>query len=47
MLGEMEEAAVFTIKEQPSAEELRGTWTEGDRSGSLRMIRAKERRVLK
>ena len=47
MLGEMEEAAVFTIKEQPSADELRGTWTEGDKSGSLRMIRAKERRVLK
>lgn len=47
VLGEMEEAAVFTIKEQPSADELRGTWTEGDKSGSLRLIRAKERRVLK
>lgn len=47
MLGEMEEAAVFEIKERPSAEELRGTWSEGDKSGSLRLIRAKERRVLK
>jgi hypothetical protein len=47
MLGEMEEASVFVIKEQPSAEELRGTWSEGEKSGSLRMIRAKERRVLK
>ena len=47
VLGDMEEAAVFEIKEQPSPDELRGTWSEGDRSGSLRMIRSKERRVLK
>ncbi len=47
MLGEMEEAAVFEVKERPSAEELRGTWSEGEKSGSLRLIRAKERRVLK
>jgi hypothetical protein len=47
MLGGMEEASVFEIKERPSAGELRGTWSEGDKSGSLRMIRAKERRVLK
>ena len=47
MLGGMEEAAIFEIVERPSADELRGTWREGDRSGSLRMIRAKERRVLK
>jgi hypothetical protein len=47
LLGEMEEAAVFEIKERPSAEELRGTWNEGEKSGSLRMLRAKERRVLK
>jgi hypothetical protein len=47
MLGGMEEAAIFEIKERPSPGELRGTWSEGDKSGSLRMIRAKERRVLK
>ncbi len=47
MLGGMEEASVYEIKERPSAGELRGTWSEGDKSGSLRMIRSKERRVLK
>ncbi len=47
MLGGMEEASVFEIKQRPSPDELRGTWSEGDKSGSLRMIRAKERRVLK
>ena len=47
MLGGMEEASVYEIKERPSAGELRGSWSEGDRAGSLRMIRAKERRVLK
>jgi hypothetical protein len=47
LLGGMEEASVFEIKERPSADELRGSWSEGDKSGSLRMIRAKERRVLK
>jgi hypothetical protein len=47
MLGGMEEASVYEIKERPSAGELRGTWSEADKSGSLRMIRSKERRVLK
>ena len=47
MLGEMEEAAVFTIKDQPAPDELRGSWSEGDKSGSLRLLRAKEKRVLK
>lgn len=47
MLGGMEEAAIFEIKERTSPDELRGSWSEGDRAGSLRMIRAKERRVLK
>jgi len=47
MLGGMEEASVFEIVERPSTGELRGGWSEGDKSGSLRMIRAKERRVLK
>jgi hypothetical protein len=47
MLGEMEEAAVFEITAQPSPGELTGTWSEGEKSGSLRLIRAKERRVVK
>jgi hypothetical protein len=46
-LGDMEEASVFEIVEQPSPDELRGRWSEGNKSGSLRMLRAKERRVLK
>jgi len=46
-LGEMEEASVYEIKEHPSPDELTGTWSEGDKSGTLRMIRAKERRVVK
>jgi hypothetical protein len=47
MLGEMEEASIYTIQKQPAPDELTGTWTEGDKSGTLRMIRAKERRVVK
>ena len=47
MLGEMEEASVFEITERPSADELAGTWSEGEKSGSLRLIRAKEHRVVK
>jgi len=47
ILGGMEEATVFELKERPSPDELRGSWSEGDKSGSLRMIRSKERRVLK
>jgi hypothetical protein len=47
MLGEMEEASVYLITDQPSPGELTGTWSEGEKSGSLRMIRAKEHRVVK
>jgi hypothetical protein len=47
MLGEMEEASVFEITGRPSPDELTGTWSEGEKSGSLRLIRAKERRVVK
>jgi hypothetical protein len=43
----MEEASVFVITDQPSPGELTGTWSEGEKSGSLRMIRAKEHRVVK
>ena len=45
--GDIEEASVFEIVERPSPDELHGRWSEGNKSGSLRMIRAKERRVLK
>jgi hypothetical protein len=47
VLGEMAEASVYEIQAHPSADELTGTWSEGDKSGTLRMIRAKERRVVK
>jgi len=47
MLGELEEASVYLITDQPSPGELTGTWSEGEKSGSLRMIRAKEHRVVK
>ena len=47
MLGAMEEASVYQIKAHPAPEELSGTWSEGDKSGTLRMIRSKERRVVK
>lgn len=47
MLGDMSEASVYLITEQPAPGELTGTWSEGEKSGSLRMIRAKERRVVK
>jgi hypothetical protein len=47
MLGEMEEASIYDIQAHPSPEELTGTWSEGDKSWTLRMIRSKERRVVK
>jgi hypothetical protein len=47
MLGDMEEASSYEITGRPSPDELAGTWSEGDKSGSLRLIRAKERRVVK
>jgi len=47
MLGDMEEASNYEIGARPAPDELTGTWSEGEKSGSLRMIRAKERRVVK
>lgn len=47
LLGEMEEASTFLITDQPAPGELTGTWSEGEKSGSLRMIRSKEHRVVK
>ena len=46
-LGDIEEASIYVITAHPSPEELTGTWSEGSKSGSLRMIRAKERKVVK
>jgi hypothetical protein len=47
MLGDMEEASLYELNGRPSPDELTGTWSEGEKSGSLRLIRAKERRVVK
>ncbi len=47
LLGEMEEATVFEITERGPDDELLGTYSEGTKSGTLRMIRSNERRVVK
>jgi hypothetical protein len=47
MLGDMSEASVYEITARPSPGELTGTWSEGDKSGSLRLIRAAKREVVK
>ncbi|HTO07752.1 MAG TPA: hypothetical protein VMR86_11935 [Myxococcota bacterium] len=47
MLGEMAEASVYDLQARPAPDELTGTWKEGDKSGTVRMIRAKEHRVVK
>ncbi len=47
LLGDMEEASSYEISARPAPDELTGTWSEGEKSGSLRMIRAKEGRVVK
>jgi hypothetical protein len=47
LLGDMEEASTYELTARPSPDELTGTWSEGEKSGSLRLIRAKERRVVK
>ncbi len=46
-LAGMEEATVFEIREQVAPDELRGRWQEGSRRGTLRMVRARQRRVVK
>ncbi len=43
----MEEATVFEIGERVAPDELRGRWREGSRQGSFRMVRARERKVVK
>ena len=47
LLGEMEEATVFEITARGPDDELLGSYSEGTKSGTLRMIRSKERRVVK
>ncbi len=46
-LAGMEEATVFEIREQVAPDELRGRWQEGSRRGTFRMVRARQRRVVK
>jgi hypothetical protein len=46
-LAGMEEASVFEIQEQVASDELRGRWREETRHGTFRMVRTRERRVVK
>ena len=46
-LAGMEEATVFEIREQVAPDELGGRWQEGSRRGTFRMVRARQRRVVK
>ena len=46
-LAGMEEATVFEIRERVAPDQLRGQWREGSRQGSFRMVRARERKVVK
>ena len=46
-LASMEDSTLFEIDRAVSADELRGSWREGTRKGTFRMVRAKERRVGK
>lgn len=43
----MEESTVFEINERVGSDELRGRWREAHKQGSFRMLRARERRVVK
>ncbi len=43
----MEEAISYELRERVSADEYRGTYSEGDKRGTLRMVRSAERRVVK
>lgn len=43
----MEEAITYEINERVSADEYRGTYSEGDKRGTLRMVKSAERRVVK
>jgi hypothetical protein len=43
----MEEAITYEITERVAPDEYRGTYAEGDKRGTLRMVRSAERRVVK
>jgi hypothetical protein len=46
-LAGMEEATVFEIREQVAPDELRGRWQESSRQGTFRMVRARQRRLVR
>ncbi len=46
-LDRLDEATVYELDESPNGDELRGRWREGRKSGTVRMVRARARRVLK
>jgi hypothetical protein len=46
-LGGMEEATTYEIRERVGDGELRGSYEEGDKRGTFRMVRSAERRVVK
>jgi len=46
-LAGMEEATVFRIEQAVDDDEFRGHWHEGTRHGEFRMVRVRERKVLK
>ncbi len=47
MLGEMEEAIIYEITDKTPEGDLIGRYSEDTKQGSLRLIRSKERRVVK
>lgn len=46
-LGGMEDARVYSIREKVSDDELRGTFSEPNKHGTLRMIRGAEIKIVK
>ncbi len=46
-LGGIEEATTYEIRERTSPGEFRGTYEEGSKRGTFRMVRSAERRVVK
>ena len=44
-LAGMDEATLYVIRESVGERELRGTWREGTKHGSFRMLRSAERKV--
>jgi hypothetical protein len=46
-LGGIEESTTFEVTQRVSPGELRGTYEEGTKRGTFRMVRSAERRVVK